>query len=70
MAAVRVMIYALREQVERIEDKVGIQVSRLDEEMGTTTKVSRTLSNQLAEAFLLLGSQRDLMETSERAFEE
>ena len=70
MAAARVTIDALREQVARIEAKVGTQVSRLDEEIGTATEANTTLSTQLVEAFLLLGSQRDLMETCEKAFEE
>ena len=70
MAAASVMIDALREQVARIEAEVGTQVSRLDVEIGTTAKVNTTLSTQLAEAFLLLGSQRDLMEMHEKAFEE
>ena len=65
-----VTINALREQVARIEAEVGKQVSRLDAEIGTTVDANTTLSAQLAEAFLLLGSQQDLMETRKRAFEE
>ena len=57
MIAARVMTDALREQVERIEVEVGTQVSRLDAEIGITTEANTTLSTQLAEAFLLLGSQ-------------
>ena len=57
MATARMTIDALRVQVERIEAEVGTQVSRLEAELGTT------LLTQLAEAFLLLGSHRDLMET-------
>ena len=49
---------------------IGTQVSRLDAEIGTTAEANTTLLTQLAEAFLLLGSQRDLMDTCERAFEE
>ena len=45
MAAARVTIDALREQVARIEAKVGTQVSRLDEEIGTATEANTTLSN-------------------------
>ena len=63
-------IDALREQVARIEVEVGTQVSRLDAEIGTAAEANTTLSTQLTEAFLLLGSQRDLMETHEGAFEE
>ena len=70
MVATRVTIDALREQVARIEAEVGMQVSRLDAEMGTTVEANTTLFTQLTEAFLLLGPQRDLMETREKAFEE
>ena len=56
MAAVRVTIDALREQVARIEADLGTQVSRLDAEIGTAAEVNTTLSTQLVEAFLLLGS--------------
>ena len=70
MVVARVMVDALREQVARIEAEVGTQVSRLDAEIGTTSKANTTLSTQLAEAFLLLGSQRDLMETRDKTFEE
>ena len=55
MATARVTIDALREQVARIEAKVGTQVSRLDVKLGTTAKANTTLSTQLAKAFLLLG---------------
>ena len=44
-------------------------MSRLDEEIGTTTEANTTLSTQLVEAFLLLDSQRESMET-EKAVEE
>ena len=47
-----------------------MEIARLDAELGTTTKANTTLSTQFAEAFLLLGSQRDLMETCEKAFKE
>ena len=70
MAAARVTIDVLQEQVARIEAEVGTQMSKLDAEIGTTAEANTTLSTQLAEAFLLLDSQRDLMETRERAFEE
>ena len=56
MAAVRVMIDALREKVARIEVDIGTQVTRIDVEIGTATEANTTLSTQLAEAFLLLGS--------------
>ena len=52
----RVMIDALREQVARIEVEISMQVSRLDAEIGTTAEANITLSTQLVEAFLLLGS--------------
>ena len=45
-------------------------MSRLDAELGTTIEANTTLSTQLAKSFLLLGSQRDLMETHEKAFDE
>ena len=50
----------------RIEVEVGMQVSRLDAELGTEAKANTTLSTQLAKAFQLLGSHRDLMETCRR----
>ena len=55
MAAARVTIDVLQEQVARIEVEVGTQVSRLDAEIGTTAKANTTLLTQLAKAFLLLG---------------
>ena len=70
MVAARVTIDELREQVARIEAEVGTQVSRLDTEIGTAAEANITLSTRLPKAFLLLGSQRDLMETREKAFEE
>ena len=70
MDVARMTIDALLEQVVRIEAEVGTQVSRLDVELGTIAEANTTLSTQLAESFLLLGSQRDLMETREKAFEE
>ena len=69
MATTRVTIDALREPVARIEAEVGTQVSRLDAKLGTTVEANTTLATQLAEAFLLLGSQQDLMETREKAFD-
>ena len=45
-------------------------MSRLDVELGIEAQANTTLSTQLAEAFLLLGSHRDLMETRKKAFEE
>ena len=56
MVATRVTIDALREQVARTEVEVGTQVSRLDVEIGTLAEANTTLSTQLDEAFLLLGS--------------
>ena len=70
MDVARMTIDALLEQVVRIEAEVGTQVSRLDVELSTIAEANTTLSTQLAESFLLLGSQRDLMETREKAFEE
>ena len=70
MVAARVTIDALWDQVARIEAEVGTRVSRLDAKIGTTTEANTTLSTQLAEAFLLLDLQRDLMEMHEKAFEE
>ena len=69
MVAARVTIDVLREQVTRIEAEVGTQVSRLNAEFDTTTEANKTLATQLVEAFLLLGSQRDLMETRGKAFD-
>ena len=45
-------------------------MSRFDAEIGTAAKANTTLSTQLAEAFLLLGSQGDLKKTRKKAFEE
>ena len=45
-------------------------MSSLDTELGTTTEANTTLTTQLAEAFLLLGSQQDLMEVHEKVFDE
>ena len=70
MAAARVIVDALREQVARIEADIGTQVSRLDAEIGTAIEANTTLSTQLVEAFLLLGLQRELMETRKKAVEE
>ena len=70
MVVARMAIDALQEQVARIEAELGTQMSRLDAELGTTVEANTTLPTQLAEAFLLLGSQRDLMETCKKAFEE
>ena len=70
MAATRVTIDALREQVARIEADIGTQVSRLDADIGTTAEANTTLATQLVEAFLLLGLQRELMETRRKAVEE
>ena len=55
---------------DRSQGRHGTQVFRLDTELGTIVEANTTLSTQLAEAFLLLGSQQDLMETREKAFEE
>ena len=58
----RVTIDALREQVSRVENEFGMQVSQLDAELGTITDANTNLLTQLAKAFLLLGSQRDMMD--------
>ena len=70
MGVARMMIDALQEQVVRIKAELGKKVSRLDAKLGTAVEANTTLSTQLAEAFLLLGLLRDLMETREKAFEE
>ena len=70
MATARVTVDALREQVARIEVEVGTQVSRLEAEIGTTTEANTTLSTQLADVVLLLGSQRESMETHEKVVKE
>ena len=70
MAATRMTIDALKEQVARIESEVGTQVSRLDAELSIAVEANTTFSTQLAKAFLLLGSQHDLMELHRKAFEE
>ena len=70
MAAARVTIDASCEQVAMIEADIGTQVSRLDAEIGTTVEVNSTLLTQLAEVVLLLGSQRESMETREKVVEE
>ena len=70
MANARMMVDALREQVARIKAEIGTQVSRLDVEIGTATKANTTHSTQLANAILLLDSQRESMETREMVVEE
>ena len=70
MANARMTVDALREQVARIEAEVGTQVSRLDTEIGTATEANSTLSTQIADAVLLLDSQRESMEAREKAVEE
>ena len=70
MANGRMTVDALREQVERIEAEVGTQVSRLDVEIGTATEANSTLSTQIADTVLRLDSQRESMETREKAVEE
>ena len=70
MANARMTVDALREQVARIENEVGTQVSRLDVEIGTTTEANTTLSTQIVDSILLLDSQRESMETREKAIEE
>ena len=69
MANARMTVDALREQVARIKAEVGTQVSRLDSEIGTT-EANTTLSTQIADVVLLLDSQRESMETREKAVEE
>ena len=44
MAAAKMTINALCEQVARIEAEVGTQVSRLDAELGTVAEANTTLS--------------------------
>ena len=56
MAAGRMTIDALREQVARIEAELGTRVSRLDTELGIAAESNTTLSTQLAKTFLLVGS--------------
>ena len=70
MANVRMTVDALHEQVARIEAEVGTQVSRLDAEIGTATEANTTFSTQIADVVLHLDSQRELMETREKAVEE
>ena len=70
MATARMTVDALREQGARIKAEIGMQVSRLDAEIGTTTVANTTLSTQIADAVLLLDSQRESMETREKAVEE
>ena len=70
MANARMTVDALREQVARIEAEVGTQVSRLDAEIGTATEANTTLSTQIADAVLQLDSQRESMETREKAVKE
>ena len=69
MANARMTVDALREQLARIKAEVGTQVSRLDAEIGTT-EANTTLSTQIADVVLLLDSQRESMETREKAVEE
>ena len=45
-------------------------MSRLDVEIGIVAEENTTLLTYLVEALLLLGSQQNLMETREKAFEE
>ena len=70
MANARMTVDALCEQVARIEAEVSLQVSRLDAEIGTATEANATLSTQIADAVLLLDSQRETVETREKAVEE
>ena len=70
MTATRMTIDVLQEQVARMEAEVGMQVSWLDAELGTAAEANTTLMTQLDETFLMLGSQRELMEMHEKAFEE
>ena len=70
MANARMTVDVLREQVARIEAKVGTQVSKLDAEIGTTTKANTTLSTQISDVVLLLDSQCESMKTREKAVEE
>ena len=57
MATARMTIDTLREQVERMEAEVGMEVLRLEADLGTTVEANTTLSTRLAEASLLRGSQ-------------
>ena len=45
-------------------------MSKLDVQIGITIEVNTTLLTQLTKSFLLLGLQRDQMESREKAFEE
>ena len=60
----------LREQLARLEAVVDTQVNGLDVGLGNAVESNSTLSIQLAEAILMLESQRDRMETLEKTFEE
>ena len=70
MANARMTVDALREQVVRIKAEIGTQVSRLDVEISTATEANTTHSTRLANAILLLESQRESMETREMVVEE
>ena len=70
MPNARMTVDALCEQVARIEAEVSTQVSRLDAEIGTATEANATLSTQIADAVLLLDSQRETVKTREKAVEE
>ena len=59
MANARMTVDALREQVARIKAEIG-----------TATEANTTHSTQLANAILLLDSQRESMETREMAIKE
>ena len=61
---------APHEQVARTEAKVGMQVSKLDAEIGTATEANATFSTQITDVVLLLDSQRESMETREKVVEE
>ena len=60
----------LRKQLARLEAVVDTQVNGLDVGLGNAVESNSTLSTQLAEAILMLESQRDRMETLEKTFEE
>ena len=65
-----ITVDALREQVARIEVEIGTQVSRLDADICIETEANTTLSTQIADVVLLLNSQRESIETREKAVEE
>ena len=70
MPNTRMTVDALCEQVARIEAEVSTQVSKIDAEIGTTIEANATLSTQIADAVLMLDSQRETVKTREKSVEE